>query len=176
MRLALRTSPFATALTVLGASLAIGLAAQIEVPLHPVPITFQTYAVVMAGALLGSRLGFAAAALYLLEGACGLPVFAGGAAGPQHLAGPTAGYLIAFPLAAWLAGVAAEHGRLERLVTALPVLLGAQLVVLAVGAAWLSLMIGLPAALTGGVLPFLIGALLKAGLCAATLKLLPGRA
>src|SRR5262245_55372712 len=99
-------------LLVLGASLVTGLAAQIAIPLpwSPIPITGQTFAVLLAGAVLGVRRSFAAQVLYLLEGAAGLPLFAGGAAGAAVFAGPTAGYLLAFPFAAAAIGFLAEHG------------------------------------------------------------------
>src|ERR1700745_1216201 len=82
---------------VVGFSLLTALAAQIVIPIGPVPITAQTFAVLLTGALLGSRLGAMAMIAYLLEGASGLPFFAGGTGGLPHLLGPTGGYLIAFP-------------------------------------------------------------------------------
>src|ERR1044071_5970100 len=91
-------------------SLLTALAAQIVIPIGPVPITAQTFAVVLTGALLGSRLGAMAMIAYLLEGASGLPFFAGGTGGLPHLLGPTGGYLIAFPAAAVITGAFAEHG------------------------------------------------------------------
>jgi len=82
---------------VIGFSLLTALSAQIVIPIGPVPITGQTFAVLLTGALLGSRLGAMAMIAYLIEGASGLPFFAGGMAGLAHLLGPTGGYLIAFP-------------------------------------------------------------------------------
>ena len=75
----------------------------------PVPITLQTFAVLLSGAVLGMRRGFLAVLLYVAAGAAGLPIFSGGAAGPAVLAGPTAGYLIGFPLAAGLCGFLVER-------------------------------------------------------------------
>src|SRR4030067_464514 len=91
----------------LGGSLLIGLAAQIQVvlPFSPVPVTGQTFAVLLLGALYGSRMGPATVATYLAMGGLGLPVFAGGAAGMARLLGPTAGYLVGFILAAWVVGL-----------------------------------------------------------------------
>src|SRR5215468_1391129 len=86
---------------VIGFSLLTALAAQIVIPLGPIPITGQTFAVLLAGALLGSRLGAMAMIAYLIEGASGLPFFVGGSGGFFHLMGPTGGYLIAFPAAAY---------------------------------------------------------------------------
>src|SRR5437588_12777027 len=82
---------------VMGFSLLTALSAQIVIPIGPVPITGQTFAVLLTGALLGSRLGAMAMIAYLIEGASGLPFFAGGMAGLPHLLGPTGGYLVAFP-------------------------------------------------------------------------------
>src|SRR2546422_2065322 len=95
---------------VIGFSLLTALAAQIVIPIGPVPITAQTFAVVLTGALLGSRLGAMAMIAYLLEGASGLPFFSGGTGGLSHLFGANRGYLIAFPAAAFITGAFAEHG------------------------------------------------------------------
>src|SRR5256884_8621353 len=78
-------------------SLLTALAAQIVIPIGPVPITGQTFAVLLTGALLGSRLGAMAMIIYLIEGASGLPFFYGGHGGISHILGPTGGYLLAFP-------------------------------------------------------------------------------
>src|SRR5947208_16702185 len=86
---------------VIGFSLLTALSAQIVIPIGPVPITGQTFAVLLTGALLGSRLGAMALIAYLIEGASGLPFSAGGMAGLAHLLWPTGGYLIAFAVAAF---------------------------------------------------------------------------
>jgi biotin transport system substrate-specific component len=101
-----------TLLLVVGGSLVVALSAQLVVrlPFTPVPITGQTLGVLLVGAALGARRGAAALALYLMEGAAGLPFFAGGMAGAAYLLGPTGGYLLAFPLAAFITGWAAERG------------------------------------------------------------------
>jgi biotin transport system substrate-specific component len=91
-------------------SLLTALAAQIVIPIGPVPITAQTFAVLLTGALLGSRLGAMSMVVYLVEGASGLPFFYGGTSGIAHLLGPTGGYLRAFPAAAFITGAFAEHG------------------------------------------------------------------
>lgn len=75
----------------------------------PVPITLQTFAVLLSGAVLGARRGFLAVLLYVVAGAAGLPVFSGGASGLAVLSGPTAGYLLGFPLAAGLCGLVVER-------------------------------------------------------------------
>src|ERR1043166_8789377 len=93
----------------IGFSLLTALAAQIVIPVGSVPFTAQTFAVLLTGALLGSRLGAITMIVYLVEGASGLPFFRGGGAGIAHLMGPTGGYLIAFPAAAFITGAFAEH-------------------------------------------------------------------
>src|SRR4030095_680070 len=91
-------------------SLLTALAAQIVIPISPVPITAQAFAVLLTGALLGSRLGAMAMIIYLAEGAVGLPFFYGGHGGVGHLLGQTGGYLVAFPAAAFITRPFAESG------------------------------------------------------------------
>jgi biotin transport system substrate-specific component len=155
-------------------ALLTALGAYVEVPLPgtPVPVTLQTLVVSLAGALLGARLGAMSQAAYVLAGALGAPVFAGGVAGVAHLFGPTGGYLLAFPLAAattgWLAGRAADDGSLPGLVRLFAAILLGTLVIFAGGAAQLTLLTGDAArAIRLGVLPFLAGDVLK--VVAATL-------
>jgi biotin transport system substrate-specific component len=155
-------------LLIAGASALTALAAQIALPVpwSPVPITGQTWAVLLTGAVLGARRAFLAQALYLLEGACGLPVFAGGGLGLATLAGPTAGYLVAFPFAAALTGALAERGWDRRFpATAAAMLLGSA-VILASGLAWLSRFVPAGQLLSAGLTPFVPGDLLKASLAA----------
>jgi biotin transport system substrate-specific component len=98
---------------VVGASLVVALCARITIPLMPltpVPLTVQNLGVLLVGLLLGSRRGFAALALYLAEGAVGLPVFSPGPGGLLQLFGPTGGFLFAYPLVAFLAGYIFERG------------------------------------------------------------------
>ncbi len=139
---------------------AIGAFVRIALPFTPVPITLQTFFVLAAGIYLGGRDAAASQGLYLALGAAGLPVFAGGG-GVAHLFGPTGGYLIAFPIAAWLVGGSLRPG--DRLDRALIVLLSATGIVFALGAAWLALVLGVgPGQAIGlAVLPFLPGAALK---------------
>ena len=101
---------------VVGGSLFVALCAHITIPLPftPVPLTVQNFGVLLVGLLLGSRRGFAALTLYLAEGAMGMPVFSPlGPGGIAHLLGPTGGFLLAYPLVAWVAGYVMEHGRQE---------------------------------------------------------------
>src|SRR5271163_5216021 len=99
---------------VIGASLFVALCARVALPLPftPVPLTLQNFGVLLVGLLLGSRRGFVALALYLAEGAMGMPVFSPtGPGGIAQLLGPTGGFLLAYPLVAWVAGYVMEHGR-----------------------------------------------------------------
>lgn len=98
------------------------------IPVGPVPITLQTFAVMLAGAVLGARRGFLAVLLYLALGAIGLPVFSGGAAGLGVFAGPTVGYLVAFPFAALLTGFIVERLPRRSIATSVPLILVAGLV------------------------------------------------
>ena len=156
---------------VIAFSLFNALAAQIAIPIGPVPITMQTFAVTLTGALLGSRLGAAALIAYLIEGAVGLPFFAGGAGGLGVLLGPRAGYLVSFPAAAFITGAFAEHGWDRRFLTSIAAMAIGSAVILLGGWAWL--MVGLQAtalgAFTVGVAPFLIGDVIKILLAAAVL-------
>src|ERR671920_1487536 len=107
---------------------------------------------------------------YLAEGALGLPFFRAGAGGAQHLAGPTAGYLFAFPAAAYVTGYLAERGWDRRFLTAAAAMALGSLVVLACGWAWLSLFYRTGRdAFAAGVLPFLVGDVIKIALAAAAL-------
>lgn len=156
-------------LLVLGASLFIALSAQVVIPLPftPVPLTGQSFAVLLTGLLLGNRRGALAILAYLGEGMSGLPVFAGGGGSFAHLAGPTGGYLVAFVPAAFLTGSLGERGWDRRPVTAGAAMLLGSFVILGGGAAWLSIFTGAGKALTVGVLPFLPGDLLKTAAAAA---------
>jgi biotin transport system substrate-specific component len=162
------------ALFVLAFSLGTALSAQIAVPLpfSPVPLTGQTFGVLLTGALLGPRLGALAMLLYLAEGACGLPFFAGGAFGAARFAGPTGGYLVAYPPAAAFVGWLATRGWDRRPGTMLGAMLTGSVVIFAGGAAWLAHFVGGAShALTLGVLPFLPGDAVKALLAAGLLPL-----
>ena len=171
MSFALPTAPRRRALArfwglALLGSAVLAASAQVVLPAWPVPATLQSLAVLLLGALGGARLGTAAVALYLLEGALGLPIFAGGAAGPAALAGPTAGYLLGFLPAAWLAGRAGT-GRLWRQGA---VLLAAHLLLFAPGVAWLAGFVGWERAVAAGFLVFVPATLVKTALALAVLR------
>lgn len=162
-----------TTLLVVGGALFVALTAQIRIPLPftPVPITGQTLGVLLVGGLLGSRSGAASLLLYLLMGFVGLPFFTAGSSGIEYLFGATGGYLVAFPIAAALMGWLAERGWDRRVsTTALAMVLG-NLVIYVLGAGWLAFGVGLglTAALASGVIPFLIGDLIKIALVGVAL-------
>jgi len=123
---------------VIGFSLLTAAAAQVVIPIGPIPITGQTFAVLLTGALLGSRLGALAMIAYLVEGASGLPFFFGGHFGLAHLVGPTGGYLISFPAAAYITGAFAEHGWDRRFLSAAAAMAIGSAVILFCGWAWFS--------------------------------------
>src|SRR5688500_10779857 len=155
--------------------------AQISVPLGhtPVPLVMQDMVVLLGGAALGSRLGMAAQLVYLLAGIAGLPVFAASPVlpqGPLRLLGPTGGYLISYPLAAFLTGYLAERGFDRRYSTSVLAMAVGLVVIFAFGVPWLALLarpvgIGFEAALQAGLYPFLLGDVFKIFLGAA---ILPG--
>lgn len=154
------------------------LLARIAVPLPftPVPITGQTFGVLLAGALLGPRRGALAMLLYLAEGLAGLPVFAGGTsawspsrAGVPVIVGPSAGYLFSYPLAAWAVGFLAERGWDRRFSRAVASMLVGEAIIYLVGLPWLGTYVGVARAVPLGLLPFVPGDALKLLLAAAVL-------
>ena len=152
-------------------SLLVALSAQIVIPVGPVPITAQTFAVLLTGALLGSRLGAMALIVYLMEGTLGLPFFYGGSSGLAHLLGPTGGYLIAFPAAAFITGAFAEHGWDKRFPTAVGAMAIGSTIIMLSGWAWFSLVTNTPlsVAFQITVLKFIPGDIIKILLAAAVL-------
>jgi biotin transporter BioY len=152
-------------------SLLTALAAQIVIPIGPVPITGQTFAVLLTGALLGSRLGAMAMMVYLIEGASGLPFFYGGSSGIGHLLGPTGGYLVAFPAGAFITGAFAENGWDKRFFTAVVAMAVGSIVILLAGWAWFSVLTHTPplAAFKVSVAPHIAGDIIKILLAAAVL-------
>jgi biotin transport system substrate-specific component len=169
------------ALVVAGVAL-MTIAAKIKVPFPPVPVTLQTLAVPLIAAAFGARLGTATVLAYLIAGFAGLPVFTNTpplAAGPFYFLGPTGGYLLAYPLAAWIVGSVAESGAGR----SLPALFGAMLLggaaVFACGFVWLAFVaqlasggvgLGAKAAWLAGVQPFLLPDLVKIALAATLIR------
>ena len=157
---------------VIAFSLLTALAAQIAIPTpwSDVPITGQTFAVLLTGALLGSRLGALAMIAYLVEGALGLPFFAAGGSGLARLTvSPWAGYLWAYPVAAFLTGWLAERGWDRRYLKAAAAMALGSIVILLGGMIWRLWFMSLDQALLTGVLPFLPGDAIKIALAAAVL-------
>jgi len=163
-------------------SLLIAASAQFSIYLGPIPVTGQSFAVLLTGALLGSRLGAAAVVVYLLEGAIGLPFFAGAGGGLLRFFGPTGGYLVAFPAAAFITGAFAEHGWDRRYFTAAAAMAIGSVVIFAGGWSWFAIVTHTApvAAFKLAVLPFIPGDIIKIALAAAVLPtgwvLLKGKA
>jgi len=152
-------------------SVVIALCAQIKIPLYfsPVPFTGQVFAVLFVAAMLGKRRGTMAAALYLFEGAVGLPVFAGGSTGLATLIGPHAGYLLSFPLEAYLFGLVLEKYHSRPIIkTGLAALV--PLVNLGMGSLGLILYVGTKQALVMGFYPFVAIDIAKALVVVACAK------
>jgi biotin transport system substrate-specific component len=168
-----RAGHVTNALLVLGASAVTALAAQIAIPLPwtPVPITGQTFAVVLSGAVLGARRGALAQLLYLAGGSVGLPVFAEGGAGFAKLVGPTGGYLVAFPIAAAITGALAERGWDRRFATMFAAMLLASAAIFALGLAGLARFLPADRVVAAGLLPFIPGDLIKSTLAALAFPL-----
>ena len=153
-------------------SLLTALAAQVVVPnpFSDVPITGQTFAVLLTGALLGSRLGALAMIAYLVEGASGLPFFYGGRGGVPHLLfSPTAGYLWSYPVAAFIVGRLAERGWDKRFLTAAAAMFVGSAVILLGGMSWRARFMSIEQAFLTSVVPFLIGDIIKITLAALVL-------
>ena len=159
------------AVLIVGGSLFIGLCAQVAVlvPFSPVPVTGQTFAVLMAGALLGRRRGGLCILAYIIEGAVGLPVFAMGRAGVGVLLGPTGGYLAGFVAGAYIVGLLAERGWDRRVGAAVLAMVLGNLAIYCFGLLWLSCLMGISGVLAVGLYPFLIGDALKVLLAAILL-------
>ncbi len=156
---------------ILGGSLLIALSAQLQfvLPFSPVPITGQTFAVLLLGALYGSRRGPATVVTYLALGVMGLPVFAGGGFGFARFLGPTAGYLVGFVVAAFVVGLLSERGWDRKPWTTAASMIIGNLIIYAAGILWLSKFVGWQAVLSTGFLPFLAGDALKIALATVLL-------
>ncbi len=156
-------------LALIGTAL-LTISAKIMVPFWPVQMSMQTFAVLVIGAAYGPRLAGATVALYLAQGAIGLPVFGLGA-GLAYMAGPTGGYLIGFLAAAIVVGFLAERGCDRRWHTALAMFLIGNVIIFTFGLAWLASLIGIEKAIAGGLLPFLPGEALKIALAMAVMPI-----
>ena len=158
-----RTLPgwLAQGLAIAGGSAVLALSAQIAVPALPVPITMQSLAVLAVGVAMGPRLGAAAVLAYLAEGAAGLPVFANFTGTLAHLTGPTGGYLVSFLPAAWLAGRLTRTSWGRTAAGAFATYIAGHIVILGLGAAYLTTSIGMTRAIAAGVAPFIVGSVVK---------------
>ncbi|PLK72108.1 biotin transporter BioY [Rhizobium sp. TH135] len=170
-----RSLPTQAALLLFGTGV-LALASQISVPMVPVPITLQTFALTMIGVLYGWRLGALTVLAWLGEAMMGLPVLANGGGGLAPFVGPTAGYLVSFPIIAALAGYLAEKGWTgSHVVKSFLAHLSANILCLVIGGAWLAWLLGVEKGLALGVTPFILGAVLKSALAAALLLALARR-
>ncbi|MEQ9813890.1 MAG: biotin transporter BioY [Azospirillaceae bacterium] len=156
----------AVGLTLAGALL-MAVAAQVRIPFWPVPLTMQTFAVLLVAGTYTAPLAFSSMLLYVVLGAVGAPIFSDGNAGWAYFTGTTFGYLIGFIVAATVAGRMVESGYGRSVGWLLVVFLVAEAIIFALGVAWLATIIGLPGAIEHGLIPFLIGDALKAALAIA---------
>ena len=159
------------ALAVLGVCL-LTISAKTQVPAWPVPMTMQTYVVLVLGMALGTRLAVATVLGYLALGALGMPVFAGTpekGIGLAYMLGPKGGYLVGFVAAAWLCGTLAGRGWDRGFTRALTAMTLAHLVIFGAGVTWLSALIGWPRAVNLGLIPFIAATIVKTLLAAWTL-------
>lgn len=169
-----RLSPPVLSAVLIAAFIALSaVCARVSIPMVPVPMTLQTFAVLLAGAVLGPWRGGAAVVLYLALAALGLPVLADGASGFEPFTGPTAGYLFAFPVAAVLVGAMSFRIDISRPIPGIGLMLAGHALILALGAGWLATRIGPADALAYGVAPFLVGAAVKSGMAWGAARLWP---
>lgn len=148
-----------------GGALLLTIAAKIQIPFYPVPMTMQTFVVLALGMAFGARLGAATVALYLVAGAFGLPVFSGTpekGIGLAYMMGPTGGYLLGFVLAAALTGWLAEKGWDRRMVSTFLAMLAGNILIYVPGLLWLGSLVGWDKpVMQWGMTPFLLGDLVK---------------
>ncbi len=163
-------------------TLLLTLSARAQIPFYPVPLTLQTLVVLVLGAAYGGRLAAATVALYLIEGALGLPVFAGTpekGIGLAYIMGPTGGFLVGFLFAAAFVGFCAERGWDRSIGKLLAVMAIGHAIIFVFGLAWLGSLIGWNRAWIGGAEPFILATLVKTLLAAAIMpalwKVMPRR-
>jgi biotin transport system substrate-specific component len=160
-------------------SLALALAAKVQVPFYPVPMTLQTLVVLLIGAFCGWRLGALTVLAYLGYGLAGLPVFAGPVSGPLYMMGPTGGFLVGFLASAIMAGLAVERFGARRLMPVLLAMLAGQAILFGLGWLWLANFaklasgatgVGLERAFSLAVAPFIAGDVLKTVIAALVVR------
>jgi biotin transport system substrate-specific component len=145
-------------------TLALTISAKTQIPFWPVPMTMQTFVVLVIGMAYGSRLGVSTIALYLLEGALGLPVFAGTpeqGVGLAYMMGPTGGYLAGFVVGAWVCGSLAERGFDRTPLKSLIAMSLGHALIFVFGVAWLAQLMGFEKAIMVGVVPFWAATIVK---------------
>jgi len=166
---------FRNIILAIAGSMVLTLSAKFQIPFWPVPMTMQTFAVLVIAMAFGPRLGTATVLLYLAEGALGLPVFAGTpekGVGLAYMSGPTGGYLVGFVAASSLVSHLNTRGWDRSFLTALLAMTLGTVTIFIFGYAWLATLIGAEKAWLFGVQPFLLAAALKIGLAAVTLPML----
>ena len=149
--------------------------AKVQVPFYPVPMTLQTLVVLLIGIAFGWRMGSATVLAYLAQGALGFPVFAGTpekGLGLLYMAGPTGGYLLGFALAAATTGWLAERGLDRSAIGTAFAMAAGNVVIYVCGLVWLSSFVGMEKAVDFGLVPFLLGDLMKIALATATLPMI----
>ena len=156
-------SLWAKAILAIVGTAVLALSAKVQIPFWPVPMTMQTFVVLVLGMAYGARLGAVTVGLYLVEGAAGLPVFATGS-GLAYIAGPTGGYLIGFILASYVIGMLANRGWDRSMTKTLGAMLAGTVIIFFLGIAWLSTFIGFEKAIVAGLLPFIPSELFKIAL------------
>jgi len=163
---------YARPLLVVAGVLLLTVSAKLQIPLWPVPMTMQTYVILVIGMAYGTSLGVLTVGAYLVAGAVGLPVFAGTPGkgiGLAYMVGPTGGYLLGFMLATFLLGKLAEKGWDRRMGSSLVAMTMAHLLILVCGAAWLAVLLGWERAIAVGVTPFITATIIKTILAGFTL-------
>jgi biotin transport system substrate-specific component len=161
-----------TILQIILASCLIGICAQIKIPLYftPIPLTVQTSAVMVLGALLGSKKGALAALCYLIQGWSGLPVWAGGSSGFLHFMGPTGGYLMAYVAQAFFIGWLLEKRHNTPLISIIGVLLMSICLQMGMGSLWLAQFVGIQRCFMLGFYPFILNEVVRAIMAAIIVK------
>jgi biotin transport system substrate-specific component len=167
----------ALATVVLG-TLFLVVCSKISVPVWPVPVTLQTFGVVALAAAFGWRIGLATVVLYIVEGLAGLPVFAGAAAGPAYLFGPTGGFIVSWVLVSVIVGWAADRGLSRRALPLFGIMLVGDAVSFAFGYAWLVVVLAglkhvspsavMGAAFDGAIKPFVVWDIVKMAFAASS--------
>ena len=165
-----RNSRTAQIVLALAGTCLLAISAKVQVPFWPVPMTMQTFVVLVLAIAYGPKLGFFTGALYLLEGALGLHVFATGV-GVAYLLGPTGGYLFGFVIAMSVVGFLVSKGWGQTALSVMGVMLIGEFIIFSLGVGWLSGVVGFPKAITLGFTPFLLAEAFKVVLAVVTVPL-----